>query len=113
MSRVVSSLSAPPIFRSIPRNTTVNETDYVVLTCTVSRGSTIKWLKDGKDLVTGDGVFVLTGGHLTFIHVSYTNRGWYACVAKNEGGEKTARAYLNVKKPLAKGKQISGPCLSM
>ena len=61
---------------------------------------TIKWLKDGIELLPGDGITIeaLPDGtqKLTVENVDFLREGYYRCVATNEHGTASTKAELTV-----------------
>ena len=95
--------SAPPRFREIPSNVTIDETLTTILTCSASTPDTkITWYKDGK-VATGDNFAFLASGNLLILRAFLEDKGWYVCNATNKAGTKLARAYLKVVRPLDAG----------
>jgi len=88
-----------PRFHHTPSNTTAEETENAMLTCTASTPDTkITWYKDGK-VLSGDNFAFLRSG-LLILRVYREDRGWYVCNATNKAGSRVARAYLKVLRPL-------------
>ena len=95
--------SAPPRFRLVPSNETVEESKTNTFLCSASTPDTkITWYKDGK-VLTGSHFAVLASGSLLILRVYREDKGWYVCNATNKGGTKLARAYLKVLRPLDSG----------
>lgn len=90
---------ALPKFVKTPSNTTVKESQDVVLSCSTSSPDTqITWFKDGEQ-VTGDRIAFFKG-RLLIVSVELGDRGLYACRATNDAGFQEAQAYLRVSRGL-------------
>nr|XP_053656345.1 roundabout homolog 2-like [Cherax quadricarinatus] len=96
----------PPVIKEHPSNVVARRNDPVTLNCAASGATSIRWFRDGKEVITStqdprSHRVLLPAGSLFFLHVTSTRKdsdtGTYWCVASNiYGATRSQNATLTV-----------------
>nr|XP_053643915.1 roundabout homolog 2-like [Cherax quadricarinatus] len=102
----IAQEDGPPVIKEHPSNVVARRNDPVTLNCAASGATSIRWFRDGKEVITStqdprSHRVLLPAGSLFFLRVTSTRKdsdtGTYWCVASNNyGATRSHNATLTV-----------------